>query len=783
MRSGAWIGVGMIFKIIRNDLTKNKIITLAATVFIAAAALLVSLSALLAIDLAGAVDALMEQAQTPHFMQMHTGDFSREALEQFAAENENVESFQIMPFLNVEGGKIWLGGNTLSGTTQDNGLTIQGTNFDYLLDLDGNRIQAQEGEIYVPVCYMRDNTASLGETADIGGISFRIAGFLRDSQMNSMLSSSKRFLVNPSDYEKAAGLGKEEYLIEFRLKEGTDPSAFSNAYTAAGLPANGPAITYPLIKMINAMSDGIMIGLLLLVSILAVLIALLCIRFTLLSQIEEDYREIGVMKAIGIRISGMKQIYLIKYAILGGTGCLAGFLFSLLLREPMLGSIRQNMGDAGKGSLSLAAGFCGAAIVLAVILIFVNRVLNRFRKISPSRAIGFGFEEESGGTSGRFFHRISRLLGVNAAYGLQDVVSRKKIYATILAVLVFAVFIVVVPRNLYSTIADESFSTYMGIGDCDLRMDIQQTDAVAEKAGRIGEELEKDNSVAGYTVLHTKNFTLKNTDDEEESIKIEFGDHKAFPVTYAKGDAPVSENQIALSALLAKELGKEVGSTLTLRTGTGEKKLTVCGIYSDITNGGKTAKAVFEDTDADIMWSVVYAKLSDSSSAAETALRYRAEFPFAKITDIREYVSQTYGQTLRSVNWAADVAAAAAVLITAFITLLFVRLLIAKDRYAIAVMKSAGFTNTDIRLQYIFRLISVMLAGILLGILLANTAGEKLAGAVLSSLGAASFRFRINPLYSFLLCPLWMVCSVLGAALTGVQAVKRINTGEHLKEV
>lgn len=108
------------------------------------------------------------------------------------------------------------------------------------------------------------------------------------------------------------------------------------------------------------------------------------------------------MKAIGIRISGMKQIYLIKYAILGGTGCLVGFLFSLLLREPMLGSIRQNMGDAGNGSLSLTAGFCGAVIVLAVILIFVNRVLNRFRKISPSRAIGFGFEEESGGTSGRF---------------------------------------------------------------------------------------------------------------------------------------------------------------------------------------------------------------------------------------------------------------------------------------------------------------------------------------------------------------------------------------------
>ena len=132
---------------------------------------------------------------------------------------------------------------------------------------------------------------------------------------------------------------------------------------------------------------------------------------------------------------------------------------------------------------------------------------------------------------------------MNAAYGLQDVVSRKKIYATILTVLVFAVFIVVVPGTCTVLLRTKAFPLIWGIGDCDLRMDIQQTDAVAEKAGRIGEELEKDNSVAGYTVLHTKNFTLKNTDDEEESIKIEFGDHKAFPVTYAKGDAPVSENQ------------------------------------------------------------------------------------------------------------------------------------------------------------------------------------------------------------------------------------------------
>ena len=37
--------------------------------------------------------------------------------------------------------------------------------------------------------------------------------------------------------------------------------AFETAYTAAGLEANGPTITYPLFRMLNGFSDGLMIAL------------------------------------------------------------------------------------------------------------------------------------------------------------------------------------------------------------------------------------------------------------------------------------------------------------------------------------------------------------------------------------------------------------------------------------------------------------------------------------------------------------------------------------------
>ncbi|WP_044356652.1 hypothetical protein, partial [Paenibacillus sp. E194] len=63
----------MHFRIIRNDMLKSKAITLTTMIFVAAAAMLVSLAAILIVNLTGALDTLMIQAKTPHFMQMHSG--------------------------------------------------------------------------------------------------------------------------------------------------------------------------------------------------------------------------------------------------------------------------------------------------------------------------------------------------------------------------------------------------------------------------------------------------------------------------------------------------------------------------------------------------------------------------------------------------------------------------------------------------------------------------------------------------------------------------------------
>lgn len=772
----------MYYRIIQNDILRSKAITLTTMMFVAAAAMLVSLAATLVVNLSGAVDTLMTQGKTPHFLQMHSGELDLARLEAFAKQNPSVSDFQALEFLNLDGAQIIFESGSLADSVQDNGLAVQSEKFDYLLDLDGNIIEVSDGQIYAPIAYMQDGSAKVGEQVVVAGKEFILAGFLRDSQMNSLHSASKRFLVSPNDYAALRSFGNVEYLIEFRLKDLSMLGAFETAYATANLNANGPTVTYPLIKMLNSLSDGMMAAVILLVSALVTGIAFLCIRFTLLAKIEEDYREIGVMKAIGLRVSDIKKIYLAKHTTLTAAGSLLGFAFSFLFQGVLLENIRLSMGESENAALAPLLGGLGVIFMFFAVVAYVNGTLQQFRKISPAEAIRFGTTQQNTGGAKRFRLSTSSLLGTNIFLGIKDVLSRKKLYTTMLVVLTLAAFIIIVPQNLHTTISSRDFIAYMGIGDSDIRMDIQQTEDIEGKSAEIVRVMEGDPAISRYVLLTTKSFRARMDGGTERRLTIELGDHSAFPINYVEGRAPAAENEIALSALNAEDLGKKVWDVITLTIDGREKTLTVCGIYSDITNGGKTAKAVFADESAEIMWSVITVKLADTVSVDQVVGEYSQRFEFAKVSGIDDYVTQTFGGNIRAVKTASLVAIAIALVIAALITLLFMRMLVAKDRYSIAVMKAFGFTNADVTVQYVSRSMFVLLAGILLGTFLANTLGKALAGAAIANFGAATFEFTINPWFAYLLAPLMMTGVALAATIAGTLDAGKIKIAENIKE-
>ncbi len=76
----------MLNKLIWNDVRQNKLLSAATVFFMTISAMMLALTALLFSSLLGSVNALMEQAQVPDLLQMHTGEFDESQIGHFAGD-------------------------------------------------------------------------------------------------------------------------------------------------------------------------------------------------------------------------------------------------------------------------------------------------------------------------------------------------------------------------------------------------------------------------------------------------------------------------------------------------------------------------------------------------------------------------------------------------------------------------------------------------------------------------------------------------------------------------
>lgn len=768
-------------KIIKNDVMQSKLITITTTVFVTVAALLVALATIMGINLFGSIDTLLEEAETAHYMQMHAGEVDEARLAKFVKAQDNIERYEVSDFLNIDGSKIQIGAHSFADSVVDNGFATQNEHLDYLLDVENQPIYPKPGELYVPIALKKDGTAKIGDPVIVAGKTFVVNGFVRDSEMNSPMAGSKRFLVHQQDFDELAAHGSIERIIQFRLKDLSKLNELEAAYQKAGLEMNGPSGTYRLFRLVSAISDGMIIAILLLVSGLVVLMTFMCIRFTLLAKIEADYQEIGVMKAIGLQVREIKRIYLVKYIAIALTGSLLGYLLSLPLSALLLKNIKLNFGESKNEQLSQLLAVVCVVIVFGILMLYVSRLLNRFKKISAVEAIRFSGANETVAAKTHFNLRRLRLFSPNTRVGIMDILNRKKMYLTMLLVFILSSFIMIVPLMTYRTIADDSFIEFIGYSkDIHVTASLYESAHSSTQEQQIEQFLAKDTDVADYTKIIAKNYQVKDQ-TAEGVLRIELGNHQKFSVDYTKGHAPIQANEIALSEINAEEYGKSVGDTLTIIQNGQEKVLTICGIYTNVFNGGKTAKAAFTDEQTEKMWTNIYVKLKPDASIEQKTEQYRQDLPFAKVNNARSYRDQALGSTIRSISISAIGSLLTAVLITGLITSLFMKLLITKDKKEIATLKALGFTNHDLSRQYLARSITILAIGLILGTLLAMTLGKVLAGLMVAMIGLTSVTFSGSWLI-YLGCPCIMLLAVIFATGLVTRHTGDIEIAANLKD-
>lgn len=777
----------MFQRLIKNDLKENKVSMLVIGLFLLLTLTLSFAATRLTVSLTSSIERFVETAKSPHLLQMHSGSVDRKRLQNFVQQHPEIASWQLTDFVNVEGSAIRINEkNSLQDSSQDNGFSSQNQNFDFLLDQNNQPAQPRPGQVYIPLYYYNSGKIKIGDQIRVGKLQLTVQGFIRDAQMNAGLVSSKRFLISQTDLQilKTEAFASNENLIAFRVHKLSQISTIEQAYKNAELESNGPPmITYPTIKMINGFNDALVILVMGLLVVAIIGITFLCMRFALLTKIQEELQQIAVMKVMGLPQSFISKVYLTKYYFCLALATIVGWGLSFLLSSPFKKQMALSMGQSPTPFYSYLLEMLVALLLCLLVFWLTARPLSSFKKKTPGQALRLASSNSLTETRSTPKMGLPSIPFLDRPYfALKTILNHKKLYLTILFIVSLISLLILLPASLYSTVMDKNFIQYLGAGQADVLVDISQTEDIDTKAAQLLKELRADKDIAEINQYQSQNFSYQDQQGQTQQLRVTLGNHAGFPVKYSQGRYPKNEHEIALSKLKAEELKLKVGDSLTLTVDGQARKLKVVGIYSDLTYGGKTAKAVFVTKQAQTLNSLTTIHLKDASNKTQKINEWKKRYSNYKLTDVEDFFHQTFDDTLAMLRLIQTSVFWTGLSIVFILMTLFVYMIFTKDQADLALYRMLGFGSERLRSHYLLAVCFILMLALAIADLLLLSLGQEVCSLLLSSFGISKLQLIINKSLTFLWAPLTLLLSGLTAAHISLRALNKLEIGRYLKE-
>ena len=784
--------MNMNLKMLKNDFKRNPAGNVALVLFMILSVTLVVAATIVVVQLTSSMTGMYKVAKPPHFLQMHKGDIIQSDIDQFNSNYDGVTGWLTSPMINIYSDDLTIYGKdsfSLSGSKLDMSLVKQNKVYDLLLDSDRNILSLKKGEIGIPVTLLNSYDINIGDTVEFTskGISkeFKVKSFVHDAQMNSTLVYSTRILISDEDFDELFGnVGESEYLIETYFTDSSMASNYQTDYENANLPQNGPAITYTMIILISAFPDIIMAMIIILVSALLVLVAMMSIKYTLMSSLEEEIGEIGTMKAIGLTHKDIRDVYLQKYKLMIAIGIVVGYVVALMLSNLFTSHVNNTFGKQPFSILTMMIPITSCLLIYFISTSYCKNVLRKLRKLTVVDALvlGKGFSKNNRVHDGL---SNSKIMPINLLLGIRETFYNFNGFIIILISALTVSGIIIVPMNLLNTLQSKEFIPYMGSPIADILIEVDSGENLEEMYETLTTLINSDEDIEYYEELKSIRVETMNSDNQWMNLRIGSGDYAGNGLMYLQGEKPTTKNEIAVSKLNADKMGKKTGDYVILRFNDAEETFLVSGIYQDVTSGGMTAKSLhgFEGVNPEKYEFIL--NLKDGIEVEEKASTWRNEIGTDfDIQPMEELINQTLGVVARQVQVATIAVVLIGILMIAFIIILFMKLRLVKDASQIAILKATGFTDSDVRKQYLYKISIVSILGIVIGTILSNIVGEKIISLAFSimGLGISKLTFITNPWITYVSLPLLLLFVSITMTWLSTKDLNKYNIISQINE-
>ena len=447
----------MFWRILKKDLRRKKAMNVILLVFIILASMFVSSGVNNIISVTTALDDYLEMAGAPDYLAVTMNKSGAVDIDGILNSAPSVEGFSKEKVLYMGQEHITIEKEGVAALNGTNILQSDGDmSMNYILS-DGSILESvKSGEFYMKAGTAEDMGLEVGDkmTVELGGVScvFTFAGGVKDAVLGSKGLSIQRYIISAGDYEKFISAENVEQfyggqLIYIRTSDMEEMlSEIKPIIDSALLTGDKAAIKSSYVF------DMMVVGILLAVSLILVAVAFVVLRFTIVFTLSEEFREIGVMKAIGIRNRRIRGLYLAKYAALSVIGAVIGLALSFPFGE-MLVSIFSKSIIINNQNAAFANIIC-AVLVVGIIMLFCYGCTGKVGKMAPIDAV------RNGQTGERFRKKSIMSLGRSKLpetvfLAMNDIVSSPKRFGIITFAFFLCLSLLLILSSTVSTMKSE----------------------------------------------------------------------------------------------------------------------------------------------------------------------------------------------------------------------------------------------------------------------------------------------------------------------------------------
>ena len=655
----------------------------------------------------------------------------------------------------------------------------------------------RDGEAYVPVSFRSIYDAVIGDIfclnmADGTEVSYVIRGFFEDPTAGSSMMGMKNLFVNSSDFEQIHGKA-------FPLVENSSPEDAALGYTIHIFQNPKSSLTHKeLQRNINentainsymgmAHSRETILGFMLilqkifiafLVTFAAVLVvvALIVISHSITSGIEQDYVNLGILKALGFTGGHLRIAQCLFYMTALGIGMLSGTLASRPLVSILGNILLPVMGILPSSQLPMTEILLLFGAILALLFLFLLARTGKIGRIKPIVAIRNGSEDIF--WNGHFQPQLHGKC-LQFWLAVRQIFSGKKHYIGVCFVTALLVLFLSLCGRIQSWIGEDGggLKTAMSMASVEGKT---YDFAVLYPDETIRSEAEQ--------LLSDRTKLLANYQSLSVSAKLNDMDYLMNVISNTEyfhileGRTCKYDNEIVITETVASEMSLNIGDTVTVSSGSGSADYIITGINQCANDMGANFS----------MGQNGYTRISDETSRFYQ--NYVLEDNSLKETLIQELRTR-YGDNVKidENNWSGIdgiVSASRALNLVMYVISMIFSLIVVymtgsrilfQEQHDLGIYKALGFLSSRLRLSFAIRFALVSGIGALLGIVLSIYLTDPIVSRVFLLFGVSSFHSGLDTVSMLLPAVFVVVIFFLCAYLVSAR-MKNTDPGVLISE-